>query len=512
MKRYIWGGGIADEITDYDVVIIGSGIAGLYAALHVDPELKTAVITKAEFERSNSWLAQGGIASVISPDDFAESHIEDTLRAGAGLCDRRAVELLVDEGPRDIKELIELDVPFDRNPEGDIMLTREGGHSRRRIVHCQGDATGRETTRRLGQIVLERKHIDVLFRTYLIDIITDGSGVCGVLVFDGKAKIIRTSNVIIATGGIGHLYLSTTNPAGAIGDGIAAAHRAGADIFGMELVQFHPTTLFAGRDIERAFLISEAVRGEGGILKNGRGEAFMKDVHPLKDLAPRDIVTRAIIDEMNRTGEDRVYLDVSSMTTEFFSHRFPTIFDECRRRGVEIPEEPIPVRPAQHYQMGGIKTDLFGMSSVDGLYACGEASSTGVHGANRLASNSMLECLVFGRRAAEHISHGFREKRDVPSASSLIGGGERKFSRSDVSTRIGALRSIVSKYAGPVRTESGMNKGARLIGELYDEAESAVMTEQYELEYLNMASVAKMVIDGAVARKESIGAHYIAKE
>lgn len=512
MKRYIWGGVVAEEITDYDVVIIGSGIAGLYAALHIDPELKTAVITKSALERSNSWLAQGGIASVISPDDFAESHIEDTLRAGAGLCDRRAVELLVDEGPRDIKELIELDVPFDRNPEGDIMLTREGGHSRRRIVHCLGDATGRETTRRLGQIVLERKHINALFETYLIDIITDERGVCGVLVFDGKAKIIRTSNVVIATGGIGHLYLSTTNPAGATGDGIAAAKRAGAEIFGMELVQFHPTTLCAGRDIERAFLISEAVRGEGGILKNGRGDAFMKDVHPLKDLAPRDIVTRAIIDEMNRTGEDRVYLDVSSMSQEFFAHRFPTIYEECRRRGLDIPEEPIPVRPAQHYQMGGIKTDLCGMSSVDGLYACGEASSTGVHGANRLASNSMLECLVFGRRAAEHISSNFREKRDVPSASALVGGGEKKFSRSDILTRVGALRSILSKYAGPVRTVDGMEKGARLIGELYEEAESAVMTEKYELEYFNMASVAKMIIDGALARKESIGAHYIAKE
>ena len=512
MRRYIWGGDIAKETTDYDVVIIGSGIAGLYAALHVDPELKTAVITKTELERSNSWLAQGGIASVISPDDFAESHVEDTLRAGAGLCDRRAVELLVDEGPRDIKELIELDVPFDRNPEGELQITREGGHSRRRIVHCLGDATGRETTRRLGQIVLERKHIDVLFNTYLIDIITDERGVSGVLVYDGEAKVIRSSNVVIATGGIGHLYLSTTNPAGAIGDGIAAAERAGADIFGMELVQFHPTTLCAGRDIERAFLISEAVRGEGGILKNGRGEAFMKDVHPLKDLAPRDIVTRAIINEMNRTGEDRVYLDVSSMTADFFSRRFPTIFEECRRRGVDIPDEPIPVRPAQHYQMGGIKTDLDGMSSVDGLYAAGEASSTGVHGANRLASNSMLECLVFGRRAAEHITKNYREKRDVPDPASLVGGGEKKFSRSDISTRVGALRAIVSKYAGAVRTESGMEKGAKLIGELFDEAQSATLTERYELEYYNMVSTAKMIIDGALARKESIGAHYIAKE
>ncbi|MCQ2436232.1 MAG: FAD-dependent oxidoreductase, partial [Clostridia bacterium] len=300
MRRYIFSGTVSAENTEsYDVCIVGSGIAGLYAAIHIDPSMRTAVITKGMIDRSNSWLAQGGIASVISPDDYYASHIDDTLKAGAGLCDKKAVELLVEQGPDDIRELIDLDVPFDRNPEGELQITREGGHSRRRIVHCCGDATGRETTRRLGEIALERKHINIMFNTYVVDVVSDDSGIIGLIVFDDKPRFIRCSNIIVASGGVGHLYLSTTNPDGAIGDGIAMSQRAGAEIFGMELVQFHPTTLCVGRDVERAFLISEAVRGEGGILKNNRGEAFMQGVHPLADLAPRDIVTRAIIKEMN---------------------------------------------------------------------------------------------------------------------------------------------------------------------------------------------------------------------
>ena len=512
MKRYIFGGKInASRTEEYDVVIIGSGIAGLYAALHIDPGMRTAIITKTAIERSNSWLAQGGIASVISPDDFYSSHIEDTLKAGAGLCDRKAVELLVEEGPRDIRELIDLDVPFDRNPEGELEITREGGHSRRRIVHCCGDATGRETTRRLGEIVLERKHINVFFETYLVDIITDENGACGVLVWDGEARVIRCSNIIVATGGAGHLYLSTTNPKGATGDGIGAAYRAGADVFGMELVQFHPTTLCSKGDPERAFLISEAVRGEGGILRNGSGEAFMQGVHKLADLAPRDIVTRAIINEMNRTHADRVYLDVSSMSEEFFVHRFPTIFSECRRRGIDVPSESIPVRQSQHYMMGGIKTDLFGMSSVNGIYACGESSSTGVHGANRLASNSMLECLVFGRRSAEHIVENFRPPRDFDvdaanaTGSVKLGGAEIRYKKEK-------LREAVSEYAGPVRTPSGLKTGAKIIGDMMNEADALVLENENEFEYYNMVLTAKLIIDGALKRKESIGAHYIAED
>ncbi|MBO5006871.1 MAG: FAD-dependent oxidoreductase, partial [Clostridia bacterium] len=355
MKRYLLNENLNNlPKIKTDVLIVGSGIAGLYAAFNLDTSMKVMVVTKASIEKSNSWLAQGGIASVIAPDDVFESHIEDTLKAGAGLCDLDAVTTLVEEGPSDIRALRELSVPFDRNEDGELLITREGGHSCRRIVHCGGDATGRETTRRLGEIALARKNIDCLFDTYLVDILTDEDGVCGAIISDGEPKVVICSNVILATGGSGFLYTTTTNPEGAVGDGIAAAERAGAEIFGMELVQFHPTTLATDNWVsKRAFLISEAVRGEGCILRNSKGEAFMQGKHPLADLAPRDIVTREIIKEMNRTGEDKMFLDVSSMSPEFFERRFPTIYSECQKRGVDVPSAWIPIRPSQHYLMGG---------------------------------------------------------------------------------------------------------------------------------------------------------------
>jgi len=513
MKRYILRKNFNDLPKEKaDVLIVGSGIAGLYAALNLDPNMKVTIITKASIEKSNSWLAQGGIASVISSDDIFESHIEDTLKAGAGLCDIEAVTLLVEEGPSDIRELCELNVPFDHNAEGELLITREGGHSRRRIVHCGGDATGRETTRRLGEIAMARRNTNVLFGTYLVDILSDENGVYGAIVFDGEMKVIISSNIILATGGSGYLYTTTTNPDGAVGDGIAAAARAGAEIFGMELVQFHPTTLATDYWYsKRAFLISEAVRGEGGILRNSKGEAFMQGKHPLADLAPRDIVTREIIKEMNRTGEDKMYLDVSSMTPEFFAHRFPTIFEECQRRGVDVPKEWIPIRPGQHYLMGGIKTNLDAETNVKGLYACGECSSTGVHGANRLASNSMLECLVFGRRSAQHIVANFippREEVTLPDNS--VCGTE--ISEDEIREKITYLRNVVTKYAGPVRTPNGMAEGKRIIDSLIAEAETYTLENDIDFCYYNMLSCARMIIDGAVARKESIGAHYIVED
>lgn len=513
MKRYILNENLNNlPVEKTDVLIIGSGIAGLYAALNLDTSMKVTVVTKASIEKSNSWLAQGGIASVIAPDDIYESHIEDTLKAGAGLCDEAAVKLLVEEGPSDIRNLCDLSVPFDRDAEGELLITREGGHGRRRIVHCGGDATGRETTRRLGEIALARKNINCLFGTYLVDILTDEDGVCGAVISDGQPKVMICSNIIIATGGAGYLYTTTTNPDGAVGDGIAAADRAGASIFGMELVQFHPTTLATDYWIsKRAFLISEAVRGEGGILRNSKGEAFMQGKHPLADLAPRDIVTREIIKEMNRTGEDKMFLDVSSMTPEFFAKRFPTIFSECQTRGIDVPKDWIPIRPSQHYLMGGIKTDLDAQTNVKGLYACGECSSTGVHGANRLASNSMLECLVFGRRAATHIKENFRPAKEtisLPDNSAKLA----EISEEEVRAKIEFVRATVTKYAGPVRTPNGMAEGKRIIDELFAEAQNYKLTTETHFCYYNMLSCAKMILDGAIARKESIGAHYVVED
>lgn len=512
MRRYIYSGSTAGlEQTSVDVLIVGSGIAGLYAALHIAERKKVAIVTKVDFEKSNSWLAQGGIAAVIDPKDQFSSHIEDTLKAGAGLCDVEAVETLVREGPENIRELVEWQVPFDTNPEGELMITREGGHSCRRIVHCGGDATGRETTRRLAEIVLERKNVSILFDTYLIDILTKDGAVSGAIVFDGKPKLIRCPNIILATGGIGALYEHTTNPAGAVGDGIAAAGRAGAKVVNMEMVQFHPTTMMpqSGQS-ERRFLISEAVRGEGGILRNHEGEAFMQGKHPLADLAPRDIVTREIIKEMRRTGRENVFLDVSCMDEEFFSRRFPTIFGECRRFGINVPEAQIPVRPSQHYLMGGIDTDLNGMTAVKGLYACGECAWTGIHGANRLASNSMLECLVFGRRAAKHISANLRSPDDVElEISEKPLSGRDPLPNGWLAAKRKELRSVMTADANAVRTPKGMAHGKAFVDSLLSELENARLETRAGFELYSMAMIADYILQGAINRKESVGAHYI---
>ena len=508
MKRYLYSGETENlKREQCDVLVIGSGIAGLYSALHINPEHKVMIVTKTKVDGSNSWLAQGGIASVIAPDDFFDSHIEDTLVAGAGLCDRKAVEVLVDEGPKNIQELIADNVPFDHNPEGDLEITREGGHSHRRIVHAGGDATGRETTKRLGEIAMSKKNIEVKFETYMVDILTDEKGVCGALVNDGEYKIIECRNMILATGGIGHIYLSSTNPAGAIGDGICSAARAGAEIFGMELVQFHPTTLAIGsmENSERAFLISEAVRGEGGILRNQRGEAFMQGKHPRADLAPRDIVTRAILSEMKKEHLDNVWLDVSSMDEEFFKHRFPTIYQKCHDEGIDVPREYIPIRPSQHYQMGGIQTDLDGKTNVEGLYAAGECAWTGIHGANRLASNSMLECLVFGRRAAEYINGHFR----APEGGVKAGRDESTDKCAEIDNKQLEVRKIVSEYANAVRTRKGLAEGKKLMDEISAKADKLKLVNPEDYDYYNMVCTAKMILDGANERKESIGAHYI---
>ena len=513
LRRYLRAFDTRDlPVEDVDVLIVGSGIAGLYAALHLDSKLKVMLITKTEIEKSNSWLAQGGIAAVISPTDNVESHVADTLEAGAGLCDEKAVRVLVKEGPENIRELIRMDVPFDTNPEGELQIGREGGHSCRRIVHCGGDATGRETTKRLGELALARDNIKVSFRSYLIDILTEDNCVVGALIFDGQLRVIRTANIILATGGIGHLYRYTTNPVGAVGDGIAAAKRAGASLELMEMVQFHPTTLLSPRDKTRLFLISEAVRGEGAVLRNLEGVAFMQGVHRLADLAPRDIVTRAILKELERTGAPYALLDVSSMTDEFFRHRFPTIYARCKEEGIDIPKQPIPIHPAQHYFMGGIRTDINGMTSVEGLYAAGECACTGIHGANRLASNSMLECLVFGRRAAIHINEALRQMPGELNISTDDPPSAVTMPRAECAVRHEYLRKVMSKYMGAIKTHSGMEKADQEVSRMMDEISRCALHSQEEYELYSMLEVATEMIAAARARKTSVGAHYLADE
>ncbi len=496
-----------------DVLIVGSGLAGLYAALHIDPALSCTVISKSDkIEKSNSWLAQGGIAAVISPSDNIESHIADTMEAGAGLCNEEAVRVLVSEGADNIRELMEMDVPFDTNPEGELQIGREGGHSCRRIVHCGGDATGRETTKRLGQLVLEKKNIRVAFGTYLVDILVEEDAVVGAVVYDGGLKVIVCSSILLATGGIGHLYRYTTNPRGSVGDGIAAAMRAGAETDLMEMVQFHPTTLLSPHDRSRLFLISEAVRGEGAILRNTKGEAFMEGVHRRKDLAPRDIVTRSILADMEKTGDDHVYLDVSCMTEEFFSRRFPTIFGRCKEEGLDIPREAIPIRPAQHYFMGGIKTDTNGMTGIDGLYAAGECACTGIHGANRLASNSMLECLVFGRRAARHINAAGRSVKEhisIRSDGAFCCGSS--LSHEEIAEGREHLRTVMSRDVGAIKSKARLTHALDEILRLKSSLDRVPRTEPDAFELYGMVTVAEAIVRSALARRESVGAHYIAE-
>ena len=509
MRRYIFDKGISvKETLCYDTVIIGGGIAGLYAAINLDSRLTCAILTKEGVDISNSWLAQGGIAAAVSHDDRPQYHYEDTITAGAGLCDTKAVRVLVEEGPGDIAALVALNVPFDLDEDGDLQIGREGGHRRNRIVHAHGDATGRETVKTLAAVAAAKENVSFLQNAFLVDILTKNGCAAGVLIHqDDGYKIIATQSIIVCTGGIGQLYIHSTNPSVATGDGIAAAFRAGACLQGMEFVQFHPTGLYSQTAESRSFLISEAVRGEGGILKNNSGERFMIGQHPMNELAPRDIVARSITREMLKTGQDHVYLDITSESADFLSTRFPTIYSECFRRGIDISKDIIPVCPVQHYMMGGVATDLNGMTSIPGLYASGEVASTGVHGANRLASNSMLECLVFGRRAARHISetHGGKKQGipDLPLIQESVPG--RAADAFKLKQRI---REIMSRDCWVIRNKADLTSGLNEMNEIMQILESAVLDSKDLMEALNMATISVEILNAALQREKSVGAHY----
>jgi len=514
MKYAISGETKIEKTLDYDVVIVGAGIAGLYTALNIDDNLSCLILAKESIDISNSWLAQGGIAAAIAVDDKPQFHLEDTVTAGAGLCDPKAVTVLVSEGPSDIETLVSQGVPFDLDEYGELQFTREGGHSKHRVVHAGGDATGRETVQALEYLVSQRKNITFSGHTCLFDVIvgTDGA-VIGAVVrhLDREFQLIRTNNVVIATGGIGQIYRSTTNPSIATGDGIAAAMRVGAELRNIEFIQFHPTGLWSPTSDGRDFLISEAVRGEGGLLFNSDGERFMHDEHELMELAPRDIVARAIIKELTRSGENCVYLDITTKSEEFLRQRFPTIFNECLNRGINIAHDRIPVCPVQHYLMGGIHTDLDGRTNIRGLYACGEAANTGVHGANRLASNSMLECLVFGRRAARYIndSHSANLSQDTVHLQDLPA---RPRSRLDYDKLRNSIRQLMSDHCNVVRKRPDLLYALEQINSIYADLESVYDDSNNYLETLNIATVAKAIIEAALSRTDSIGSHYMEGE
>lgn len=520
--RYAFNGDLdTEERLSFDVLIIGAGIAGLYTALHIDESYSCCILTKEGVEISNSWLAQGGIAAAIATDDAPDLHLDDTLIAGAGLCDERAVRVLVEEGPGDIRTLQSMNVPFDLDDEGDLQITREGGHRKSRVVHAGGDATGRETVKSLARLTAVRSNVAFMGRSFFVDLLTDGNNkVTGAVALgsDGRYVYIDSPNVVVATGGIGQVYKTSTNPSVATGDGIAAAMRAGAGLKGVEFIQFHPTGLWASAEESRSFLISEAVRGEGGLLVNSKGERFMTGRHELGELAPRDIVAREIVREMARTGEDHVYLDITSKSREFLSRRFPTIYGECLSRDIDISRDLIPVCPVQHYLIGGIGTDLAARTTIDGLYACGEAAATGVHGANRLASNSMLECLVFGRRAAADINArlaaaSMRGAGGVHSAAASPVLPDNLEVRPELAADLRGLRTeiqaLMNEYGAVLRTGPGMTKALERVREIKAMLESACAPGREYIETLNIATIAGAILEAALARRESVGAHYV---
>ena len=508
--RYAFNGDINVVKEEYyDVVIVGSGLAGLYTALNLDPKLSCCVLTKEDGEASNSWLAQGGIAAAISTDDRPVLHLKDTLIAGAGLCDEKAVRILVDEGPADIHKLVSLRVPFDLNEYGDLRITLEGGHRKRRIVHAGGDATGRETVRTLSDIVSKLDNVDFMTHSLFVDILTGPHGVTGVVVRleDGNYALVNCKSVVICTGGIGQVYQSSTNPSVATGDGIAAALRAGAQAQNMEFIQFHPTGLWSPDKEDRSFLISEAVRGEGGLLKNKQGIRFMFGTHELNELAPRDIVARAIFHELKATGEDHVFVDITARDPEFLANRFPTIYNECLSRGIDITKDWIPVCPVQHYLIGGIKTDMSAMTCIPGLYACGESANTGVHGANRLASNSMLECLVFGRRAAQSINSRIPATRR--SGESVLPQQDvRPACTLDLAETRAKIQDLMSTYGYIVRTQAGMEKALAQVEALLSALQASAENSVAYVETLNIATLAREILTAALAGPESVGSHY----
>jgi len=513
-----------------DFLVIGSGIAGLTYALKVAekyPDKKVMMITKTTADETNTKYAQGGLAVVndLENDSF-EKHIDDTLIAGDGLCNRHVVEIVVKEGPERVNEVIEWGAKFDKQPGGDYKLGKEGGHSAFRILHHK-DITGKEIERALLDASKRRSNIELINHCFVVDLITQHHlgylvtkstpdvecyGVYVLNLRTNKIEKILAKTTLLATGGNGQVYRTTTNPSIATGDGVAMAYRAKARIENMEFIQFHPTALYEPGVRGHAFLITEAVRGDGGILRNKNEEAFMEKYDPRKDLAPRDIVARAIDSEMKRTGTEHVYLDCKHFRKEKFIEHFPNIYEKCLSIGIDISKDMIPVSPAAHYSCGGIKTDEWGRSSIKHLYACGECASTGLHGANRLASNSLLEAIVFAHRcfidATDQIP-AIALKQSIPDWNAR-GTSEPK-EMILITQSLKELQLLMSDYLGIVRNDIRLQRAMRRIDLLWEETEQLYQTSTLSpqlLELRNMISVGYLVIKGATFRKESRGLHY----
>jgi len=489
----------------FDVIVIGAGIAGLFTAIQASrTHRRVVVITKKSLMDSNTRFAQGGIAAVISDDDSPEYHRQDTMIAGAGLCDPKAVDVLVHEGPAGVQDLIRLGTHFDLEKDGEFALTMEGAHSQRRILHANGDATGYEIVRALSEKVKANPNITIWDDHFVIDLITRQGECYGALVLrpDGSIVYVSGKATILCSGGGGQLYRYTTNPDVATGDGVAIAYRAGAFIRDMEFVQFHPTVLsYPGAP---RFLISEAVRGEGAVLRNIHGERFMERYHPQLELAPRDIVARAIVSEMEQTKSTFVYIDITHEDPDRVRNRFPTIYETCLRYGLDLTTDWIPVAPAAHYMMGGIKTDLYGETNVKRLFACGEVSSTGVHGANRLASNSLSEAIVFGRRIVQRVNELAPIEHEV-SVSCHFNRTEPL--RQPVIEKRLKLQKTMLRHVGVRRNEYSLKKALEELRR-HQPIFEARLTRREEFEFANLLICGLLTTEAALLRKESRGGHY----
>ena len=499
-----------------DILIIGSGGAGLMTALHLaDAGIRSTLLSKGQVTEGSTLYAQGGISAVLDEDDSVDAHVADTLDAGAGLCNENAVRFTVERGPAAVQWLIDHGVGFTRGEDPDgytYHLTREGGHSHRRVIHAE-DATGHAVETTLAKLAIEHPLITIAEHQMAIDLIRDDQRVRGAYVYDIQAQQVQTwaaRAVVLATGGASMVYLYSSNPHGATGDGVAMAWRAGCRVANMEFMQFHPTCLFHPQ--ARSFLLTEALRGEGGHLKLPDGTRFMPAIDERAELAPRDIVARAIDDQMKRNGLDHVYLDVTHLDADFIRQHFPTIHARCLELGYDMTQQPLPVVPAAHYTCGGVVTDLNGRTDLAGLYAIGETASTGLHGANRMASNSLLECLVFGKVAADDL---IARLDDLPTTQTLKPWDESRVTDSDeevvVSHNWQELRRFMWDYVGIVRTTKRLERAQHRIDMLereIDEYYGNFRVTHDLIELRHVLVVARLIVDSALRRKESRGLHY----
>ncbi len=491
------------DMKEFDILVVGSGLAGLTAAYHASKTGTVAIITKSQLDISNSYYAQGGIAVVTDPNDTFESHIQDTLEAGRGLCDRDAVEVLVTEGQDCVKEIIRLGMQFDQE-NGKYFQGLEGGHSQRRILHAGGDATGKGLTSFMLRMVKEQSNITVFEYATVVKILLDNRVCAGVQAFDfvsGKNVVFTSKATIIATGGLSRIYDRSTNPHTATGDGIALAFEAGAKLSDIEFIQFHPTALYIpGED---AFLISEAVRGEGAWLLNPKGERFMQHIHPLAELAPRDVVAYAIYNQLQEHHADFLYLSLKHLNPELIKKRFATICQTLLKYNIDLTADLLPVSPAAHYTMGGIQTDLNGETNIEGLFACGEVASTGVMGANRLASNSLLECLVFGKRAAERAATKKHNPHFQPEITPIEVDHEHETHFLETKNRIATL---MSKKAGIVRSSENLKEALQELKEIKNQLPEKIQ-EYNLLKIKHIADICCLICESALIRTESRGGH-----